>query len=664
MKRLRFLSLVIVIALLWALVASGTLFAAPGDEAKAEEKKSEEIKTEEKANPAVAKFDGKTLMMDDLIAGANIRGGMRFRGTGAEQLRNMPKTQIEEFVRDYLFNEKIAQLASEKKLEEDAKVKDAINNIRQSSFSNIIYQKEVVEKCAQAAEEEVKKFYEDNKEKMFHQPLSFSMRHIFLSTYKPYTVQEGDTLESIAKKISGDEKAVEFILSDDDKKEPRWVKPEERAEKAFRPVQAGEKLLVPMNKEETEAVLARMKKIQEEIKNGGDFTLVAKKYSESGSNSGELLGPIIPSKDRKPMLPEILDAVKKMKSGEISDIIRTKHGYNIIRIENKKEEGFVPFDEAKRNIEARLNSERINKRAEESLLEFARQTPGIVVNENVFTAEDRTSDSVVISIEPDLKYTLGDFAADMPEAQRLTLKNNKERINAVIGSRKVIMPLLGKYGEFKKYHETEEFKTTFENRKIQVLSEHMIRKMMEELPQPTDEEMKAFYDKNKERYTEPRQYDISLIALKVMEQGEEIKDDAKEKKVAELTAKLSEVRSGLKTKEEFENKAKEISEDPTAPQKGAIGFVPASYRNAYDGRLNQIKAGEITEPFLYGNFVYIIRLNEIKEERLRPFEDCKRSVENDMHTEKQRTFLKDKKEEILKAGNFEFLLKDTEEEKK
>ena len=35
-----------------------------------------------------------------------------------------------------------------------------------------------------------------------------------------------------------------------------------------------------------------------------------------------------------------------------------------------------------------------------------------------------------------------------------------------------------------------------------------------------------------------------------------------------------------------------------------------------------------------------------------------------MFTEKQRNFLKDKKEEILKAGNFEFLLKDKEEEKK
>ncbi|HQH11211.1 MAG TPA: peptidyl-prolyl cis-trans isomerase, partial [Candidatus Sumerlaeota bacterium] len=577
---------------------------------------------------------------------------------------NMPKTQIEEFVRDFLFNEKIAKIATEQKLEEDEKVKDAIKSIRHSSFSSIIYQKEVVEKCAKPAEEEIKKYYEDSKEKIFHQPLSFSMRHIFLSTYKPYTAQEGDTLESIAKKISGDEKAVEFILSDDDKKEPRWVKPEEREEKAFRPVQADEKLLVPMNKEETDAILSRMKKIQEEIKNGGDFTLIAKKYSESGANSGELLGPIIPSKDKKPMLSEILDAVNKLKAGEVSDIIRTKHGYNIIRIESKKEEGFVPFDEARRGIEARLNSERINKRAEESLFDFARQTPGIVLNDNIFTAENRTSDSVIISIEPEFKYTLGDYAADMPEAQRLMLKNNKDRTNAVLNSRKVIMPLLVKYGEFKKIHESDEFKTTFENRKIQVLADHMLRKMMEEVTKPTEDEMKAYYENNKERYTDPKQYDISLIGLKIMEQGEEMKEELKEKKIAELSENLKQVSAILKTKEDFENKAKEISEDPTAPQKGAVGFVPASYRNAYDGRLNQIKPGEITEPFEYGNFVYIVRLNDVKEETLRPFEESKRSVENDMFTEKQRNFLKDKKEEILKAGNFEFLLKDKEEEKK
>ncbi|HOE63283.1 MAG TPA: peptidylprolyl isomerase [Candidatus Sumerlaeota bacterium] len=663
MKRLRFLMLIALVALCWTLAATGTLFAVPGAESKSDEKKAEETQSEE-ANPAVAKFDGSTLMMNDLINKANIRGGLRFRGADAEQIRNMPKTQIEEFVRDFLFNEKIAKIATEQKLEEDEKVKDAIKSIRHSSFSSIIYQKEVVEKCAKPAEEEIKKYYEDSKEKIFHQPLSFSMRHIFLSTYKPYTAQEGDTLESIAKKISGDEKAVEFILSDDDKKEPRWVKPEEREEKAFRPVQADEKLLVPMNKEETDAILSRMKKIQEEIKNGGDFTLIAKKYSESGANSGELLGPIIPSKDKKPMLSEILDAVNKLKAGEVSDIIRTKHGYNIIRIESKKEEGFVPFDEARRGIEARLNSERINKRAEESLFDFARQTPGIVLNDNIFTAENRTSDSVIISIEPEFKYTLGDYAADMPEAQRLMLKNNKDRTNAVLNSRKVIMPLLVKYGEFKKIHESDEFKTTFENRKIQVLADHMLRKMMEEVTKPTEDEMKAYYENNKERYTDPKQYDISLIGLKIMEQGEEMKEELKEKKIAELSENLKQVSAILKTKEDFENKAKEISEDPTAPQKGAVGFVPASYRNAYDGRLNQIKPGEITEPFEYGNFVYIVRLNDVKEETLRPFEESKRSVENDMFTEKQRNFLKDKKEEILKAGNFEFLLKDKEEEKK
>jgi len=663
MKRLRFLMHIALVALCWTLAATGTLFAVPGAEAKSDEKKAEETQSEE-SNPAVAKFDGSTLMMNDLINKANIRGGLRFRGADAEQIRNMPKTQIEEFVRDFLFNEKIAKIATEQKLEEDEKVKDAIKNIRHSSFSNIIYQKEVVEKCAKPAEEEFKKYYEDNKEKMFHQPLTFSMRHIFLSTYKPYTAQEGDTLESIAKKISGDEKAVEFILSDDDKKEPRWVKPEEREEKAFRPVQADEKLLVPMNKEETDAILSRMKKIQEEIKNGGDFTLIAKKYSESGANSGELLGPIIPSKDKKPMLSEILDAVNKLKAGDVSDIIRTKHGYNIICIESKKEEGFVPFDEARRGIEARLNSERINKRAEESLFDFARQTPGIVLNDNIFTADNRTSDSVIISIEPEFKYTLGDYAADMPEAQRLMLKNNKDRTNAVLNSRKVIMPLLVKYGEFKKIHESDEFKTTFENRKIQILADHMLRKMMEEVTKPTEDEMKAYYENNKERYTDPKQYDISLIGLKIMEQGEEMKEELKEKKIAELSENLKQVSAILKTKEDFENKAKEISEDPTAPQKGAIGFVPASYRNAYDGRLNQIKPGEITEPFQYGNFVYIVRLNDVKEETLRPFEESKRSVENDMFTEKQRNFLKDKKEEILKAGNFEFLLKDKEEEKK
>ncbi|HQH11737.1 MAG TPA: hypothetical protein PLS31_04835, partial [Candidatus Sumerlaeota bacterium] len=91
MKRLRFLMLIALVALCWTLAATGTLFAVPGAESKSDEKKAEETQSEE-ANPAVAKFDGSTLMMNDLINKANIRGGLRFRGADAEQIRNMPKT--------------------------------------------------------------------------------------------------------------------------------------------------------------------------------------------------------------------------------------------------------------------------------------------------------------------------------------------------------------------------------------------------------------------------------------------------------------------------------------------------------------------------------------------------------------------------------------------
>ncbi|MCX7767176.1 MAG: LysM peptidoglycan-binding domain-containing protein, partial [Candidatus Sumerlaeia bacterium] len=61
--------------------------------------------------------------------------------------------------------------------------------------------KAIVEKnVPEISEEKAKEVYEKNIEQMT-QPFQFSMKHIFLSTYKEYTAQEGDTLESIAEKL-------------------------------------------------------------------------------------------------------------------------------------------------------------------------------------------------------------------------------------------------------------------------------------------------------------------------------------------------------------------------------------------------------------------------------------------------------------------------------
>lgn len=85
---------------------------------------------------------------------------------------------------------------------------------------------------------------------------------------------------------------------------------------------------------ETEAmVLERAKSVLQRLREGGDFAQLAREYSDdpSGSSGGELgwFG-------RGDMVPEFDRASFSLKVGEISDLVRTRFGYHIIQVEERK----------------------------------------------------------------------------------------------------------------------------------------------------------------------------------------------------------------------------------------------------------------------------------------------------------------------------------------
>ncbi|MBN1900769.1 peptidylprolyl isomerase, partial [Candidatus Sumerlaeota bacterium] len=610
-----------------------------------------------KQDMELAKFDGKILKMDEFIEGLSFRSGYRFKEMGEERIANMDPKELENLAQDYLFSEKMAEIAEKEGFADDPKVKDQMESIKQRILANLIYKKEVMDKVPEASEDECKQYYEDNKKEKYGRPFSFKMRHIFLSTYLPYVAVKGDTLEGIAEKICKDKGKVEYILKDDETKDPRYVKPEEREEKPFRALEPGEKILVPMSDADKMAVYEKTKAIHEDLKKGADFSLLAKKHSETGANKGDVIGPIMPDKDQKPMLPEIIAAVKKTEAGKFSEIVQTKHGYNIIKVEEKNDEGFIPYDQIQRTIQSTLTGERRLQESKKFLLKIAENAKGIIVNKGAFDAADHSPDSVIVEIGDKVKFTLADYDEFVPEPVRKKAETSDDKIVAILESRKVILPLLTLYAENQKLDQSEEFKSEFRHRKIMILSDQYLRKLKEDLPPPTEEEMREYYDKNLDRYKDPQKYDLSVIGRKIKDYGQKMPEEEENKLVVKLTQELNEIRKKIKTREEFEKMAREISEDPTSRNGGAIGFVPLSYRNGFGGKLEKMKAGDISEPFVYINFVYLLMVNDMIPEKIRPFEEAKNSVERDYSAMKHQEFDKNKREEILKAGGFEFLKK-------
>lgn len=96
--------------------------------------------------------------------------------------------------------------------------------------------------------------------------------------------------------------------------------------------------------------------IEEKLKKGEDFAQLAKKYSidtATAKNGGEM-GYF----SRGQMVPEFEAAAMRLKLGEISEPVKTKSGYQIIKVTDKKMGQVVNFEKVKNLISQNLTAEK------------------------------------------------------------------------------------------------------------------------------------------------------------------------------------------------------------------------------------------------------------------------------------------------------------------
>lgn len=88
--------------------------------------------------------------------------------------------------------------------------------------------------------------------------------------------------------------------------------------------------------------------ILQKLKKGEDFAELAKKYSddEVSKNNGGSLGTL----PKENILPEIAEAMSKLKPGETSDVVKSQYGYHIIKLSGKTPAQLAPFAEVKSDI--------------------------------------------------------------------------------------------------------------------------------------------------------------------------------------------------------------------------------------------------------------------------------------------------------------------------
>jgi peptidyl-prolyl cis-trans isomerase C len=132
-------------------------------------------------------------------------------------------------------------------------------------------------------------------------------------------------------------------------------------------------ILFTVNDEEEDkreaTVKARAGEVLRQLREGADFAELAKAHSEdpgSKREGGEIRG----WSDKGRFVPPFEAAAYALKPGEISGLVRSRFGYHIIKLHEKREARQQSFDEVKAGIMVTLNKELLNNKRAEWMKQF------------------------------------------------------------------------------------------------------------------------------------------------------------------------------------------------------------------------------------------------------------------------------------------------------
>jgi parvulin-like peptidyl-prolyl isomerase len=159
---------------------------------------------------------------------------------------------------------------------------------------------------------DVKKYYEENKEK-FSRPEAFRASHIFIAIYPPELVKKSSEKELRKRQEELDKEAEKKING-----------------------------------------------ILKELKAGGDFAELAKKYSHDKGSAPQ--GGDLDFIYKGVFDPEFDAAISKMKAGETSGVVKTSYGYHLIKLVETKPAEQASYAEMEVAIQKHLFMEKAQER--------------------------------------------------------------------------------------------------------------------------------------------------------------------------------------------------------------------------------------------------------------------------------------------------------------
>jgi peptidyl-prolyl cis-trans isomerase D len=141
-------------------------------------------------------------------------------------------------------------------------------------------------------------------------------------------------------------------------------------------------------------------------------------------------------------------------------------------------------------------------------------------------------------------------------------------------------------------------------------------------------EQRAFYDNNVERFTQPESRSASHILLSLAEDDAEDVVDTREQEAKGIAARA---RSG----EDFAKLAETYSKDPgSASRGGDLGIIrPGAMAPSFETVVFDLKEGQISDPVRTAYGWHIIKVTNIRESNVRPFDEVMSEIKTILERE-------------------------------
>jgi peptidyl-prolyl cis-trans isomerase D len=118
-------------------------------------------------------------------------------------------------------------------------------------------------------------------------------------------------------------------------------------------------------------VRARAEEVLKQVKSGGDFAALARKYSEDEGSKDK--GGDLDYFSKGRMVPEFETAAFALQPGQTSELVRSQFGFHIIKVIDKKPETTRPLDQVRSEIQERLLAQKVNDQLQERAEQLAQR---------------------------------------------------------------------------------------------------------------------------------------------------------------------------------------------------------------------------------------------------------------------------------------------------